>query len=137
MDSLSTVLEIISARTGYPIDMIEPELDLEADLSVDSIKRTEIAGELAQRLDLGAADIDDEQLEQMAKARTAKAIADWLTQHVGAALPAPTTGHAAPTVDLLGTVLEVIGARCRLPDRHDRAGPRSRGRSQCGLYQAH
>jgi acyl transferase domain-containing protein/NAD(P)H-dependent flavin oxidoreductase YrpB (nitropropane dioxygenase family) len=115
VDILGTVLEIISARTGYPIDMIEPELDLEADLSVDSIKRTEIAGELAQRLDLGAAELDDEQLEQMAKARTAKAIADWLTQHVGAALPAPTTGHAAPTVDLLGTVLEVISTRTGYP----------------------
>ena len=80
-DILSTVLEIISARTGYPIDMIEPGLDLEADLSVDSIKRTEIAGELAQRLDLGSADLDDDQLEQMAKARTAQAIADWLGQH--------------------------------------------------------
>ena len=80
-DILGTVLEIISARTGYPIDMIEPGLDLEADLSVDSIKRTEIAGELAQRLDLGSADLDDDQLEQMAKARTAQAIADWLGQH--------------------------------------------------------
>ena len=27
--------------------MIEPDLDLEADLSIDSIKRAEIAGELA------------------------------------------------------------------------------------------
>ena len=30
--------------------MIEPDLDLEADLSIDSIKRAEIAGELARRL---------------------------------------------------------------------------------------
>ena len=44
---LQVVLDIISERTGYPVDMIEPDLDLEADLSVDSIKRAEIAGELA------------------------------------------------------------------------------------------
>lgn len=40
---LRVVLEIISERTGYPVDMIEPDLDLEADLSIDSIKRAEIA----------------------------------------------------------------------------------------------
>ncbi|HET9168014.1 MAG TPA: SDR family oxidoreductase [Actinospica sp.] len=112
VDLLTTVLEIISARTGYPTDMIEPDLDLEADLSVDSIKRTEIAGELAQQLDLGAADLGDEQLEQLAKARTARAIADWLSAHVGS--PAPAA--AAPeTVDLLGTVLGVISARTGYP----------------------
>jgi acyl transferase domain-containing protein/NAD(P)H-dependent flavin oxidoreductase YrpB (nitropropane dioxygenase family) len=94
-DILGTVLEIISVRTGYPIDMIEPDLDLEADLSVDSIKRTEIAGELAKRLNLGAADLDDDQYEQMAKARTARAIAAWLSQHLDdAAAPDHATTSA-------------------------------------------
>jgi acyl transferase domain-containing protein/NAD(P)H-dependent flavin oxidoreductase YrpB (nitropropane dioxygenase family)/NAD(P)-dependent dehydrogenase (short-subunit alcohol dehydrogenase family) len=46
-DPLSTVVTVIARRTGYPPEMIDPGLDLEADLSVDSIKRTEIAGELA------------------------------------------------------------------------------------------
>lgn len=54
-DVQRVVLEIISERTGYPVDMIEPDLDLEADLSIDSIKRAEIAGELARRLGAGAA----------------------------------------------------------------------------------
>jgi acyl transferase domain-containing protein/NAD(P)H-dependent flavin oxidoreductase YrpB (nitropropane dioxygenase family) len=82
-DLLGTILGIISARTGYPTDMIEPDLDLEAELSIDSIKRTEIAGELAERLGLSAADLEDEQLEELAKARTAHAIADWLRSHLG------------------------------------------------------
>lgn len=93
-DVLGVVLEIISARTGYPIDMIEPGVDLEADLSVDSIKRAEIAGELARRLDLGAgdlgaADLDDDRLEHLAKARTAQEIADRLSQLVGGGAQAP------------------------------------------------
>ena len=82
-DLVSVVLETISARTGYPSDMIEPDVDLEADLSIDSIKRAEIAGELAARLDLGAADLDDEHLEQLAKARSARGIADWIRAHTG------------------------------------------------------
>ncbi|MFJ9818985.1 SDR family oxidoreductase [Streptomyces sp. NPDC101151] len=79
------VLEIISERTGYPVDMIEPDLDLEADLSIDSIKRAEIAGELARRLGIagGAEVLDDAELEELAKARTAASVTAWLTARVG------------------------------------------------------
>ncbi|MFE0175808.1 beta-ketoacyl synthase N-terminal-like domain-containing protein, partial [Streptomyces sp. NPDC059002] len=35
-DVLGTVLAVIAERTGYPVEMIEADLDLEADLSVDS-----------------------------------------------------------------------------------------------------
>ncbi|UXY26228.1 type I polyketide synthase [Streptomyces sp. HUAS TT20] len=83
------VREIISERTGYPVDMIEPDLDLEADLSIDSIKRAEIAGELAKRLGIGAgADVtalDDALLEELAKARTAVAVTGWLVARLGGA----------------------------------------------------
>ncbi|MEY9931614.1 acyl transferase domain-containing protein/NAD(P)H-dependent flavin oxidoreductase YrpB (nitropropane dioxygenase family)/acyl carrier protein [Catenulispora sp. GP43] len=81
-DVLGTILATISARTGYPPDMIEPDLDLEADLSIDSIKRTEIAGELAERLGLSTTGLAEEKLEDLAKARTARAIADWLEEHL-------------------------------------------------------
>ncbi|WP_236809009.1 type I polyketide synthase [Amycolatopsis albispora] len=76
VDVMRAVVEIIGDRTGYPADMIEPELDLEADLSVDSIKRAEIAGELAVRLGLNSG--SDEELEELSKARTAAAIAGLL-----------------------------------------------------------
>ncbi|MFI7116112.1 SDR family oxidoreductase [Amycolatopsis sp. NPDC049868] len=72
-DVFGTVVEVIGERTGYPVDMIEPDLDLEADLSVDSIKRAEIAGELAARLGL-----TDGDPEVLAKARTAAELADLL-----------------------------------------------------------
>ncbi|MGW2620016.1 SDR family oxidoreductase [Streptomyces sp. NPDC001500] len=87
VDVQQVVLEIISERTGYPVDMIEPDLDLEADLSIDSIKRAEIAGELARRLGAGAdadlAALDDDALEELAKARTAAAVTAWLTARLG------------------------------------------------------
>ena len=90
VDVLGTVLQIISERTGYPTDMIELDLDLEADLSIDSIKRTEIAGELATRLGAGvdATALDDAALEDLANARTARAIADWLLNRLGEQPPA-------------------------------------------------
>ncbi|MDF2255202.1 type I polyketide synthase [Streptantibioticus ferralitis] len=82
-DVLHAVVEVISERTGYPADMIEPDLDLEADLSIDSIKRTEIVGQLARRLADGSgaelAALRDEELEELSGARTAAALAAWLT----------------------------------------------------------
>ncbi|MFE5158300.1 SDR family NAD(P)-dependent oxidoreductase [Streptomyces sp. NPDC056697] len=97
-DVLRAVSEIISERTGYPVDMIEPDLDLEADLSIDSIKRAEIAGELARRLGVAGADtaaLGDEELEELAKARTTAAVTDWLTARLEPA-PAPPAPSATP-----------------------------------------
>ncbi|MEU1180307.1 SDR family oxidoreductase [Streptomyces sp. NPDC005820] len=99
-DVRQVVLEIISERTGYPVDMIEPDLDLEADLSIDSIKRAEIAGELAKRLGTGAgadlASLDDAELEELAKARTAAAVTDWLRSRLDGPAPAGGTETARP-----------------------------------------
>ncbi|WP_081988926.1 MULTISPECIES: type I polyketide synthase [Xenorhabdus] len=41
---ISQLINIVSERTGYPQDMISSEMDLEADLGIDSIKRLEIFG---------------------------------------------------------------------------------------------
>ncbi|MFD0337374.1 SDR family oxidoreductase [Streptomyces sp. NPDC127117] len=95
-DVQRVVLDIISERTGYPVDMIEPDLDLEADLSIDSIKRAEIAGELARRLGAGSdlAALDDDALEELAKARTAAAVTDWLTARMGGPAERPAVPAA-------------------------------------------
>ena len=36
------VLEIVAEKTGYPKDMLDLELDLEADLGVDTVKQAEM-----------------------------------------------------------------------------------------------
>jgi len=41
-DVMKILLDIVSAKTGYPVDLLEPDMDLEADLGIDSIKRVEI-----------------------------------------------------------------------------------------------
>ncbi|MEO1765339.1 MAG: phosphopantetheine-binding protein, partial [Cyanobacteria bacterium J06629_18] len=43
-----TMLEITSEKTGYPVEMLEMEMDMEADLGIDSIKRVEIMGALQE-----------------------------------------------------------------------------------------
>ncbi|GAA1982376.1 SDR family oxidoreductase [Amycolatopsis minnesotensis] len=82
-DLLGTVVGVIAERTGYPGEMIDGDLDLEADLSIDSIKRTEIAGMLLAKLGLRER-IDDAEQDELSRKRTAGALADWLSEHVGA-----------------------------------------------------
>ena len=36
------VLDIVAEKTGYPKDMLDPELDLEADLGIDTVKQAEM-----------------------------------------------------------------------------------------------
>ncbi len=36
------VLEIVAAQTGYPTDLLDKELDLEADLGIDTVKQAEV-----------------------------------------------------------------------------------------------
>ena len=38
---MEKVLEIVAEKTGYPPDMLEMDLDLEADLGVDTVKQAE------------------------------------------------------------------------------------------------
>ncbi|NUS89831.1 MAG: acyltransferase domain-containing protein, partial [Streptomyces sp.] len=101
-DVARMVAQIISERTGYPVDMIEPDLDLEADLSIDSIKRAEIAGELAARLGVGgtggsgAAALADEELEELTKARTTAAVTAWLTPRLSDDAAATDGADAGP-----------------------------------------
>ncbi|WP_373994224.1 acyltransferase domain-containing protein, partial [Fischerella thermalis] len=44
-----TLLAITSEKTGYPIEMLELDMDMEADLGIDSIKRVEIMGALQEK----------------------------------------------------------------------------------------
>lgn len=96
---LTAVLSVVADRTGYPVEMIEPELDLEADLSVDSIKRAEIAGELAVRLGLPL-DASGE-LDGLSTARTAAGITGLLVERLtGTAEPdAPATDDSPSTTE--------------------------------------
>ncbi|MFP4601290.1 MAG: SDR family NAD(P)-dependent oxidoreductase, partial [Persicimonas sp.] len=50
IDLNELMLEIVAEKTGYPREMLQPEMELEADLGVDSIKRVEILAEMEERV---------------------------------------------------------------------------------------
>lgn len=45
-----TLLEVVSSLTGYPVEMLNIDMDIETDLGIDSIKRVEILSTLEERL---------------------------------------------------------------------------------------
>ncbi|MBK9032322.1 MAG: SDR family NAD(P)-dependent oxidoreductase [Myxococcales bacterium] len=96
LDPMALVLEIVSERTGYPPETLGPDLDLEADLSIDSIKRIEIIGELAARLGLQVAGGgDDAMVEELATRKTLRALVDWLSDRLGAPSPGAAVAELA------------------------------------------
>lgn len=50
IDIKGLLLKIVSDKTGYPPDMLDLDSDMEADLSIDSIKRMEIIAALKMQL---------------------------------------------------------------------------------------
>ncbi|MCJ8502510.1 type I polyketide synthase [Desulfatitalea alkaliphila] len=44
------IVDIVSELTGYPVEMLGLEMDIEADLGIDSIKRVEILSTLEERM---------------------------------------------------------------------------------------
>ncbi|MCX5193054.1 SDR family NAD(P)-dependent oxidoreductase [Streptomyces sp. NBC_00249] len=105
---MDAVLEIVHTRTGYPLDMLDPALDLEADLSIDSIKRVEIIGALADRIGLpqGADGSTESAVEELSRIKTLRGIVDWVTSRApaGPAQPDVATVPAGPARPDLATV---------------------------------
>ncbi len=50
------VLALVAEKTGYPEDMLDLDLDLEADLGIDTIKQAELFGDLRRKFGLPPAE---------------------------------------------------------------------------------
>ncbi len=70
----ATVLSVVCEKTGYPREMVDPAMDIEADLGIDSIKRVEIIAAVEERLP-GLPQIKP---EHMGSIRTLAQIVDFL-----------------------------------------------------------
>jgi polyketide-type polyunsaturated fatty acid synthase PfaA len=68
------LLEVVSEKTGYPAEMLELEMDMEADLGIDSIKRVEILGAMQDQFPKAT----QVNAEALAELRTLGQIIDYL-----------------------------------------------------------
>jgi acyl transferase domain-containing protein/NAD(P)H-dependent flavin oxidoreductase YrpB (nitropropane dioxygenase family) len=86
---IAALLEIVSERTGYPPEMLDPALDLEADLGIDSIKRVEILNSFRKILPEQKQLQLESGIEELAGTKTLQGIMDWLRADAPASAPIP------------------------------------------------
>ncbi|WP_343244510.1 beta-ketoacyl synthase N-terminal-like domain-containing protein, partial [Streptomyces sp. SID11385] len=69
------LLSVVAQLTGYPAQMLSPDMELEADLGVDSIKRVEILSAVRRRI----GEVPAGNVAGLGKLRTLREITDALT----------------------------------------------------------
>ena len=89
-DVTEIVLGVVAEKTGYPVDMLDVSMNLDADLGIDSIKRVEILSALQEALP-GAPVVPPDQLGEL---RTLSQIVDLLSRETDP-LPAPPSRDPA------------------------------------------
>ncbi|MEU7154488.1 SDR family NAD(P)-dependent oxidoreductase [Streptomyces sp. NPDC045456] len=101
--------ELVAEKTGYTVEMVDPALDIQTDLGIDSLKQVEIASEAWRRYPT----LPREEIYRFAQARTVAALAALLADMAATAADQPserppvTSGRACfglrtlPEVDLL------------------------------------
>jgi len=91
---LARLLDLVSERTGYPKEALSIDLDLEADLGVDSIKRVEVLGALAESIEAASDGTQPNlEMEKLSVIKTLRGIADYVMEALDsapAAAPAPS-----------------------------------------------
>ncbi|MCI2961730.1 type I polyketide synthase [Shewanella sp. N2AIL] len=99
----STMMAVVADKTGYPTEMLELSMDMEADLGIDSIKRVEILGTVQDELP-GLPELSPEDL---AECRTLGEIVDYMNSKLPAAgqVVVSTTAQAAPAASGLSAAL--------------------------------
>jgi acyl carrier protein/NADP-dependent 3-hydroxy acid dehydrogenase YdfG len=91
----AALLEVVGAKTGYPADMLELDMDVEADLGIDSIKRVEIMGVMQEKFGAGVAAGP----EQLAELRTLRHIVDFMSGDPGDTGTHTAAASAAATAE--------------------------------------
>lgn len=91
VDIQEKLMQLVAEKTGYPVEMLDPDLDIDADLGIDSIKRVEIVTIFLKQLPGLEKDLADE----LVKARTLGEVSQIISQAV---ISDSTDGSAsAPT----------------------------------------
>ncbi|MFQ5676118.1 MAG: SDR family NAD(P)-dependent oxidoreductase, partial [bacterium] len=94
LDITRQLLQIVSERTGYPAEILDLNRDMDAELSIDSIKRVEILGALQQVCFPDAQSRSQEDMEELTKIKTLQGIVDWFSHAV--TQPAAAENKALP-----------------------------------------
>ncbi|MBW4685473.1 MAG: acyltransferase domain-containing protein [Komarekiella atlantica HA4396-MV6] len=108
VDLDKNLLAITSDKTGYPVEMLEMDMDMEADLGIDSIKRVEILGALQEMYP----DLPKPNMEDLGELRTIGQVVEYLQSHasrsVSVEIAIHEVQHATETPEVTAPVAEVV-----------------------------
>ncbi|RDV37166.1 SDR family NAD(P)-dependent oxidoreductase [Bradymonadaceae bacterium TMQ3] len=124
-DLTSTFMGVVADKTGYPAEMLDPSMALEADLGIDSIKRVEILSAVQDKVP----ELPELDPSKMASLKTLGDIVAYLqstapaqsggspAQHNAQAQPTVTqvTSASAPAADLTSTFMDVVADKTGYP----------------------
>jgi acyl transferase domain-containing protein/NAD(P)-dependent dehydrogenase (short-subunit alcohol dehydrogenase family) len=106
----ATLLDVVAAKTGYPAEMLQLDMELDTDLGIDSIKRVEIFALLQEKLP----EAPPVKAEHLGTLRTLRQVVDFLgaADRNGVAAPAPS----GPSADHATAVfLDVVAQKTGYP----------------------
>ncbi|MBO2591859.1 type I polyketide synthase [Shewanella algae] len=107
-DVTALMLQVVADKTGYPTEMLELRMDMEADLGIDSIKRVEILGTVQDQLP----ELPQLDAATLSECRTLGQIVDYLQQSAGvnaSVQPEPVSNQNDVTAIMLQVVAEKTG----------------------------
>ncbi|ACJ30242.1 Omega-3 polyunsaturated fatty acid synthase PfaA [Shewanella piezotolerans WP3] len=111
----ATMMSVVAEKTGYPTEMLELSMDMEADLGIDSIKRVEILGTVQDELP-GLPELNPEDL---AECRTLGEIVSYMNSKLAtfeAAAPAATqVANGLSAEQVQGTMMSVVAEKTGYP----------------------
>jgi hypothetical protein len=77
-DVMAQVTAVVAEMTGYPPELLEPDLDLEADLGVDTVKQAEVFAAVR-----GFYELERDDNLQLRDFPTLRHVADWVRDRAG------------------------------------------------------
>lgn len=112
---IEQLYDIVSERTGYPIEMLDPTLDLEADLGIDSIKRIEIFNSFRKLLPTDFKFDLESAIEELAELKTLEAISNWIrsleVENLPAQIKPEVSSHSKEVINALQKLTSVETAK--------------------------
>src|SRR5581483_1648813 len=87
----TVIVDVVSEKTGYPKDTIDLDMDLEADLGIDSIKRVEILSGVQER----APEAPAVEPEHLGKLRTLRQIVEFIESKAKPAVAPPAPARSS------------------------------------------
>ena len=113
LDIDATLLQIVAEKTGYPVEMLNLEMELDSDLGIDSIKRVEIFAALMDQ----APALEKLDATELSKRSSLQQIVEYVRTQLGdvtTTAPAPQS-PVSSELDIEASLLQIVADKTGYP----------------------